>query len=867
MADFEVSGTASIDGERLITSVDEILNKFDELKIKIDELDAKLDELSHKEVKINVLIEGMDKLDELKLFLDELESHEYSAKIKVDIQDKDKLDKLYLDILELELTDHNVDITVKTDGIPEAEAKIQALDKTLDDNKKKTDDAKNSADKFKFSWMLLAPALLPISALLVTAAGGVLGLASALVTTIVPAIGFGLAMKSMYSEASTLVSGLTAAQQAALSNATTFGQVTSILDKSSTAYQNMDSYMRNVVTEYVLMKNAVSAFQDAVEPQVAVALANMFKVIQVFLADITPAVQQFGSAFADVLATLLQRLQDPTFQKWFRDMATWMGVLTTAFGDGFINIIEGIVALLDAFLPLGVKMSLGFLKMTRDFDIWAQHLAQSQGFKTFVATVERDGPLILGIIGQIILLIGHLVGALGTQNINGSIFGTILKFLEGINKYLGTHASLTQMAADLTLVAIAAWKLGPALGPLLSFIATPVGAVVLGIAALAAGFIYLYIHSKAFHDWVQTNLLPMFEAIKKKAVDMKNFLVGVWPEIQAVWKKYGANILAIILADFRFIEATIINVMTFIQGFINLILGLLSGNWHQVWHGISQMFSSAWHEILAVAIFFGNTFMNVFSMMWKFVGTLFSSALHGIENNFNTNMKQIEGWVSNAYHAVVNTVKTWMAEFTVSIANGLVGVLNFFARLPTDILHWIGNLGSLLYNAGVSLISGLISGIENSVPGLSSVLSWVTNLIPNLKGPPSKDRDLLKKNGELVIMGFIDGLESKYAAVEKSLGTFTNTLGTNMGKKLSTDLTARINGSLSGTSGGVAGAMGRTGAGAAGGGSGATQVTFAPGSIQINNPVAEQPGITLTRTMQGAAKFGTIQGTAGSRMT
>ncbi|HWV45456.1 MAG TPA: hypothetical protein VN039_05430, partial [Nitrospira sp.] len=41
------------------------------------------------------------------------------------------------------------------------------------------------------------------------------------------------------------------------------------------------------------------------------------------------------------------------------------------------------------------------------------------------------------------------------------------------------------------------------------------------------------------------------------------------------------------------------------------------------------------------------------------------------------------------------------------------------------------------------------------------------------------------------------------------------------------------------------------------------QVTFASGAIQVYNAKPEQPGITLTRVLTGAARMGTIQAPVG----
>lgn len=103
-------------------------------------------------------------------------------------------------------------------------------------------------------------------------------------------------------------------------------------------------------------------------------------------------------------------------------------------------------------------------------------------------------------------------------------------------------------------------------------------------------------------------------------------------------------------------------------------------------------------------------------------------------------------------------------------------VVGWFASLPSKILGAIGDLGSLLYNAGASLLTGLIRGIENSVPGLRSTLGWVTHLIPSWKGPADKDRVLLYGAGQLIMDGLNHGISSRVADLRSNLGVVTNTI-------------------------------------------------------------------------------------------
>jgi phage-related protein len=841
----------------MVEDIDAILDKLDELAEKIDDIGVKIDEMSEKGIKIEVEIIGQDKLDELKLFLDDIADHEYIVNLRIEIDGEDKVDELKLKLDELEAAPHEIDLKVNDADLADAEAKIAALNHQLDNNKNSMDAAKDSGNGFEFSMLMLAPALIPVSAALVSVVGAAGGLAAAFGAMAVPGLAFGLSLKSMYTSASTLVSSLTAAQQASLASANTFGQVTSILNKSSTAYQNMDSYMRNVTTEYVLMKNAVTKFQDALQPEAAVAMYDGMQLLDVALKDLLPAAQQFGKAFDGVLGTLLSRMQDPVFQSFFANATKWMGALVTSWGDGFINIIEGITALLDAFLPLGVSMSSGFLKMTQSFDAWAQKIGNTAGWKKFISTVETDGPKILKTLGDIVRVITHIVTALGEQNVNTKIFDDLVGVFGKLSNLTGAHQGLTAIIGDVLLLGIAAVKLGPALGPLMSFLASPVGIVVGSIIALGAAFLYAYEKSKTFHDWVNANFGPMFKSLEGDVQQFKQWFTSVWPEIQQVWQKYGKNIENIIVDDFGFIVSTIGNALKVIEGVIDIALGLLTGNWSKVWTGIKMILGGIWNEIVATAEDGAKILGNELDMAWKTISADVSSAWDKIYANFVKNMGDIESATKGGFDTVTRDAEQWGKDFYNAIVSAINTVLNFFGTLDTKIVNAIGDAGKILWNIGVDIIDGLIGGIESMIGDVESTLSSLTSWITSWKGPPEKDKSLLTPAGASIIQGLIDGMESKYGGVENSLGGLTKTIGSKFGQQFTTDINAQVNASLN--------AVGnnRQMSGAAGG-SGSGGVNVNSGAIQINNPTAEPASVSLTKLLQNGAKFGMLQAPIGT---
>lgn len=858
MADFEVTGTVTLDAGDMLESVDEILDKLDEFSAKIDEIDEKLAELEDHEIRLSIVIDNEEKLDELKVFLAELDDRIYDVKLRINIDGEEKLEALQLQLDKIDEEPHDVKINVNDAELADAEAKIEALNLQLDELKNKEKAATDSSDGFEFSMMMLAPALIPVSAGILSLIGGIGGLASSFVTMAPPVALAAYGVDQLEKSVTTLYSGLSATVQASLMNATSMSQMYNILEKNSAAFRSLDSGVKQVVIGYVTFKQLLDQFQSDIKPEAVQVLANVFQLLDKSISLlIDPAIQAAG-AIAKLIALFSARLDDSTFQKFFDDMDKNIGTLVTNWGTGVINIIEGITAILDAFMPLGVTMSKGFDNATKSFDTWAQHLSQSKGFQNFVKTVETDGPKILNILGQVVKFIANLVTQMGESKINTKIFDGLDTFLKNLNSISSSHPGLTQLAGDLTAVGLGAIKLGPALGPLMEFLTTPVGAVVGAIVALGIAFIAAYKSSSQFGNWVRSNIVPLLKDLGSDVTQMKNFFVSIWPEIQEIWKKYGSNIMSIIMVDLRAVVSIVGDAMKLIEGIINIVLGLLTGNWKQVWTGIKDVFDAIWSAIKTILNAAVNEIENVLKMAWKIVSTDVSSAWDGIVHNFETNVGKIEGWVKGGWDTVTRDTVQWGKDVGNAVVTAWNAVINFFKGVPGDITKALGDLGSLLVNAGEDVIKGFLNGLKNAAGSVESWLSSFTSDLTSWKGPPERDRTLLNDAGSSIIQSLIDGMESKYGAVKASLQGLTNSMGSSMSKQLTTSVQAKIQAGLqSSQSGAVGAALGGTGA--AGGGSGQTQVVFAAGSIQINNPSAEQPGTSLTRTMQAISKFGTIQ--------
>lgn len=857
MVDFRVSGEASIDPGKIIEDVDMILEKLDEFKTKIDEIDLALDQLSHKGVDIEINLIGEDKLIYLRTLLDEIDSRIYFVDIEVDIKGQDKLDELKLKADEMEAKPHVFTMKVNLDGAVKSTAELEALDKELNNKQGDMKKASDSTKGFQFSLLSLLPLMTAIIPIALSAGAGIIALAGAFAVMTPAILGIALAAKPAFTEIQNLTKSLNQNTQNALANAQGYEQIYNILDKNSAQFRSMSGEMQDLTVKWFELKNAYSAFQKAVDPAVFALLGQGMELLRTLLSGLPALVRPAASALQNWLLDFTTRLKDPTFKAFFSDMKNNMYTLVSEWATGILNIIEGLAGLFHAFMPITIDISGGFLRMTESFDKWASSLAQSKGFQQFVQYVEKEGPIILHVLGQLVEIIARIVGALMTMGA-GSL-GIIDKIVTGLNNFAQANPGLFKVAVNLALIGVAAAKLAPLLAPLIGFLTTPAGAIVGAIVAIAAGFVFLYEKSKQFHDFVTKQLGPMFHGLIQQGEEFAKWAKGVWPEIKQVWDKYGKDIENIIKSDFGWIINLIEGAMKIIKGIIDVALGILNGKWSQVWKGLGEIVSGAWQIIWGTIKHAVDIVINEFDIFKKVVTGLVKDAWSGIKNAFEDGKATLIRRMKETWDAIVTQVSQWGSDVYGAIGKAWIAVDNWFHALPGKIRAFFANAGSWLIQAGKDLIGGLMGGISGSLGDLFNLLGSAAAGIVSHKGPPEKDRVLLYPAGQLIMQGLIDGLESKQSAVRNSLQGFSKTIEGTFGQRYTTDISARVNAAIADSNF----ALNNFNRGGALPSAQPSQVTFAAGAIQVYNAKPEQPGITLTRVLTGAARMGTIQAPVG----
>lgn len=188
---------------------------------------------------------------------------------------------------------------------------------------------------------------------------------------------------------------------------------------------------------------------------------------------------------------------------------------------------------------------------------------------------------------------------------------------------------------------------------------------------------------------LQTNLGTLLLPTFNKIVEAINRFVQ-WlqsPQVSAAIHRFGdtmrkvfEDIKRVVVAAWPYIKATIKNALEVIRGIIDVITGLIHGDWSRVWKGITEIVGGALKQI------------------W---------------NNLKTYIKILGAVASAVGHAIWNGIKAGAT----AVINWVIGQLNHLVDAYNQVLGWLtGNIAAIPTIGGNSGNSGGPTGTGRGGP-------------------------------------------------------------------------------------------------------------------------------------------------------
>lgn len=326
-------------------------------------------------------------------------------------------------------------------------------------------------------------------------------------------------------------------------------------------------------------------------------------------------------------------------------------------------------------------------------------------------------------VGLALLLIGQVANAFqavtGFIKDNSVLFQSLaVAVLAGLAAYKAYQAVMigVQLVGKGVLLFTKAWAASQAiLNAIMS--ANPILLVVIAIAALAAGLVYAFKHSKGFHDAV----VAAFNGVKSVVLTVVAALVTAFHAVVgAIQTAVGAVVTAFnavksaVSAAVGFLGAVWSTIVGVLMAPINVFIGILKAIWPYVYPilvlpfyiakaAIEGIWAGIKASFLAIALFAKIAFAAAWSVVNAVLVQPLIAAWHGIQ--------KIWGYITAAFTAA----KNWVVGVFSAAWRAVSGVLSGPLNTAKDVLGKVWTKITGAFTTAKDWVTGTFSKAWNAI--------------------------------------------------------------------------------------------------------------------------------------------------------
>ena len=293
-------------------------------------------------------------------------------------------------------------------------------------------------------------------------------------------------------------------------------------------------------------------------------------------------------------------------------------------------------------------------------------------------------------LGPVILIVGKVISIFGSAFTAISTLGT------------GVLTLWNQFQAGVGL--------GGQIGSVFSTLASgPVALIIAGIAALAAGFIYLWntnedFRNKCIEIWenVKTAFKALWDTISSLLEALKPLFDVVVAGIKIIWEQFCNFLAPILEGAFRYIASVLQAAVDILSGIIKVFKGVFTGDWETLWEGIKDIFSGVWKYFEAMVS-----------------GVL--TAIKGLVSAFFSGLSALwqAGWT--AIKVVFETVWNLITSFFSTVWDGLKAVVTIATGAIVAVISAAWDGVKTIFTSVWDAISGVVSSAWETMKNVVSV--------------------------------------------------------------------------------------------------------------------------------------------------
>jgi len=523
-------------------------------------------------------------------------------------------------------------------------------------------------------------------------------------------------------------------------------------------------------------------------------LVDMVNAGMPLIENVAGAFEDMGTKFADWSARMAENDGFKAFTDYVNEN---MPKISSIFGDAFHGII-------DLFAAFGENSSLvldGLVDMMERFREWSATIKESDGFQKFIDYIQTNGPTVVGLIGNIVMMVVNF--AIAMAPIAQVVLEVVNAIIAWTAELFKTNPIVAQVIGVITTLAGILMALAPAvllvthvlvpliklfsrifissglvkgaialLGSAFTLLSGPVGIVIAAIGMLAIALVAAYNEIEWFRNIVNTvwsfvstfimnkvnEIIMWFNVFREQgqsifSAALNAIVVTIATGLATAYLKFTewiAGVIAAIVAWGIQLASTVTSALT--QFALSIAMKLVEAK--------NNFVTWIASTIASIVAFGASIISSINSTMASFVSSIISgtaSALNAIVSFIASGISSIVSFGAN----IVSTIISAMASFVSSIISGTVSALSaissFVSSAISSIVSFVSQIVSNITSGMSQFVSAIVSGGANAVSAVVSMGSQIVSSVTGFVG------DMVSAGADL-IRGLVNGIKNMAGA-------------------------------------------------------------------------------------------------------
>jgi uncharacterized membrane protein YhaH (DUF805 family) len=193
-------------------------------------------------------------------------------------------------------------------------------------------------------------------------------------------------------------------------------------------------------------------------------------------------------------------------------------------------------------------------------------------------------------------------------------------------------------------------------------------------------------------DWVDAN----WPKIRDKIVEVLDFItayVGGFVEtVQSLWAMFGERIMTVVTNAFDFIRTQVESVLKVVRGIIDVVMGLIRGDWGQAWEGIKQILAGVWDAIGNIVKYALRTIGLLLDMAWENIKSVAKAAWDAVAGAISDGINNAKNFVKAGIDAIVEFVTGLPGRVASAVSDAFLAIPRAFKAAINGIIDAWNNL-------------------------------------------------------------------------------------------------------------------------------------------------------------------------------